>query len=168
MLPWYVDLVLFSNPTDPRTDFGTTAEAAAPQTRLSTLLPPTDPFSQHHFRSASRPVQRVELNLASIRNSGRCPGYSRRVQERSQGPLRTARRGQVVPRVWVSHSIPSLQLQSDWFHSKPTALDALVFAYLHSVLSSSHQIRLEVTHLANLVVWHRRVLHTIQPCFVSH
>jgi len=57
-----------------------------------------------------------------------------------------------------------------WFlgSGKPTALDALVFAYLHSILSSSHQVRLEVTRRANLVAWHHRVLHTIQPCFVAH
>jgi len=57
-----------------------------------------------------------------------------------------------------------------WFlgSSKPTALDALVFAYLHSILSSSHEIRLEVTRRANLVSWHHRVLHTVRPCFVAH
>ena len=57
---------------------------------------------------------------------------------------------------------------SHQFYSAPTALDALVFAYLHSIFSSSRQIRLEATRHANLVVWHRRVLHTIQPCFVAH
>ncbi|KAF9651470.1 hypothetical protein BDM02DRAFT_3154285 [Thelephora ganbajun] len=63
------------------------------------------------------------------------------------------------------------RLEEDkWFlgSSKPTALDALVFAYLHSILSSSHQIRLEVTRHANLVSWHRRAFHIIQPCFVAH
>lgn len=54
------------------------------------------------------------------------------------------------------------------YSSKPTALDALVFAYLHSILSSSHQIRLEVTRRANLAAWHYRVLHIIKPCFVPH
>jgi len=60
--------------------------------------------------------------------------------------------------------------EDKWFlgSGKPTALDALVFAYLHSILSSSHQIRLVVTRRANLVAWHHRVRHTIQPCFVAH
>lgn len=64
--------------------------------------------------------------------------------------------------------IVCLQLRSNRFYSKPTALDALVFAYLHSILSSPHQIRLEVTRRENLIAWHRRVLHIIQPCFVAH
>jgi hypothetical protein len=73
----------------------------------------------------------------------------------------------VVPGVEVGLFILCLRSQPNQFCSKPTALDALVFAYLHSILSSSHQIRLEVTRRANLVAWHHRVLHTIQPCFLA-
>jgi metaxin len=63
---------------------------------------------------------------------------------------------------------PLLLAAISQFYSNPTALDALLFAYLHSILSSSHEIRLEVTRRANLVAWHYRVLHAIRPCFVAH
>jgi len=74
----------------------------------------------------------------------------------------------VVPGVQVGLPFPYSWLPSHRFYSKPTSLDALVFAYLHSILSSSHEIRLEVTRRANLVSWHHRVLHTVRPCFVAH
>ncbi|KAI0816001.1 hypothetical protein BC628DRAFT_1424377, partial [Trametes gibbosa] len=55
-----------------------------------------------------------------------------------------------------------------WFlgSSSPTALDALVFAYLHSILhSKEHTLRFEVTRRVNLVAWERRIQSQVRGGF---
>ncbi|OSD08355.1 hypothetical protein PYCCODRAFT_1429427 [Trametes coccinea BRFM310] len=55
-----------------------------------------------------------------------------------------------------------------WFlgSSSPTALDALVFAYLHCILhSKEHTLRFEVTRRVNLVAWERRVQSQVRGAF---
>ncbi|KAI0723753.1 hypothetical protein C8T65DRAFT_627321 [Cerioporus squamosus] len=55
-----------------------------------------------------------------------------------------------------------------WFlgSSSPTALDALVFAYLHCILhSKDHTLRFEVTRRVNLVAWERRVQSQVRGGF---
>ncbi|KAI8982850.1 hypothetical protein BD414DRAFT_491338 [Trametes punicea] len=55
-----------------------------------------------------------------------------------------------------------------WFlgSSSPTALDALVFAYLHCILhSKEHTLRFEVTRRVNLVAWERRVQSQVRDAF---
>ncbi|KAL4067714.1 hypothetical protein V8B97DRAFT_1422963 [Scleroderma yunnanense] len=54
-----------------------------------------------------------------------------------------------------------------WFLGtmNPTALDALVFAYLHTILHSADPTRLEVARHANLVAWERRVRTQVQAAF---
>ncbi|TBU46462.1 hypothetical protein BD309DRAFT_888538 [Dichomitus squalens] len=55
-----------------------------------------------------------------------------------------------------------------WFlgSSSPTALDALVFAYLHCILhSKDHTLRFEVTRRVNLVAWERRVQSQVRGAF---
>ncbi|KAI0807894.1 hypothetical protein C8Q74DRAFT_99893 [Fomes fomentarius] len=63
----------------------------------------------------------------------------------------------------------SEQLGTDkWFlgSSSPTALDALVFAYLHCILHSKEQtLRFEVTRRVNLVAWERRVQSQVRGGF---
>ncbi|KAH9848896.1 hypothetical protein C2E23DRAFT_870995 [Lenzites betulinus] len=57
-----------------------------------------------------------------------------------------------------------------WFlgSSSPTALDALVFAYLHSILhSKEHTLRFEVTRRVNLVAWERRIQSQVRGAFRS-
>ncbi|KAF9518222.1 hypothetical protein BS47DRAFT_1371092 [Hydnum rufescens UP504] len=53
----------------------------------------------------------------------------------------------------------------EWFlgSSAPTALDALVFAYLHVALGGSKQLREEVLNRPNLVSWRRKVSELIDP-----
>ncbi|KAI0748629.1 hypothetical protein C8Q80DRAFT_1271010 [Daedaleopsis nitida] len=55
-----------------------------------------------------------------------------------------------------------------WFlgSSAPTALDALVFAYLHCILhAKDHTLRFEVTRRVNLVAWERRVQSQLRGTF---
>ncbi|KAI0636411.1 hypothetical protein C8Q77DRAFT_1051288 [Trametes polyzona] len=55
-----------------------------------------------------------------------------------------------------------------WFlgSANPTALDALVFAYLHCILhSKEHTLRFEVTRRVNLVAWERRVQSQVRGAF---
>ncbi|KIL00922.1 hypothetical protein PAXRUDRAFT_821124, partial [Paxillus rubicundulus Ve08.2h10] len=54
-----------------------------------------------------------------------------------------------------------------WFlgSENPTALDALIFAYLHSILHSRHTTRIEVTRRVNLVTWERRIRAQVQATF---
>ncbi|KAF7975847.1 hypothetical protein HWV62_8419 [Athelia sp. TMB] len=51
----------------------------------------------------------------------------------------------------------------------PTALDALLFAYLHTILhtKSANALRLEITRRVNLVAWERRVRSQVAAAFVS-
>ncbi|KAJ7157012.1 hypothetical protein C8R43DRAFT_998054 [Mycena crocata] len=56
-----------------------------------------------------------------------------------------------------------------WFlgSSEPTPLDALVFAYLHSILHiANHIVRIEVTRRVNLVAWELRVRGMVSAAFV--
>jgi metaxin len=55
-----------------------------------------------------------------------------------------------------------------WFlgSNAPTALDALLFAYLHSILREKDNIRIEVTRRVNLVAWELRVRSQVQAAFV--
>ncbi|KAJ7632828.1 hypothetical protein FB45DRAFT_913629 [Roridomyces roridus] len=55
-----------------------------------------------------------------------------------------------------------------WFlgSSDPTPLDALVFAYLHSILhNANHIVRTEVTRRVNLVAWELRVRGIVSGAF---
>ncbi|KAF9469269.1 hypothetical protein BDZ94DRAFT_1131854, partial [Collybia nuda] len=55
-----------------------------------------------------------------------------------------------------------------WFlgSSEPTPLDALAFAYLHSILNSKDQsFRIEVTRRVNLVEWEWRVRDVVRSSF---
>ncbi|KAM5538057.1 hypothetical protein V8D89_008254 [Ganoderma adspersum] len=55
-----------------------------------------------------------------------------------------------------------------WFlgSTSPSALDALAFAYLHSILHSrDHTLRFEVTRRVNLVAWERRVQTQVRSTF---
>ncbi|KAJ6630545.1 hypothetical protein B0H10DRAFT_833641 [Mycena sp. CBHHK59/15] len=55
-----------------------------------------------------------------------------------------------------------------WFlgSAEPTPLDALVFAYLHSILhTANHIIRIEVTRRVNLVAWELRVRGLVSAAF---
>ncbi|KAF9227827.1 hypothetical protein BS17DRAFT_774375 [Gyrodon lividus] len=54
-----------------------------------------------------------------------------------------------------------------WFlgSENATALDALVFAYLHSILHSRDITRIEVTRRVNLIAWERRVRAQVQAAF---
>ncbi|KAJ6597189.1 hypothetical protein DFH09DRAFT_904734 [Mycena vulgaris] len=57
-----------------------------------------------------------------------------------------------------------------WFlgSSEPTPLDALVFAYLHSILhNTNHIIRMEVARRVNLVAWELRVRGLVSAAFRS-
>ncbi|KIM71976.1 hypothetical protein PILCRDRAFT_830051, partial [Piloderma croceum F 1598] len=57
-----------------------------------------------------------------------------------------------------------------WFlgSESPTALDALSFAYLHTILHTPdpNSIRIEVTRRVNLVAWERRVRAQVAGTFV--
>jgi metaxin len=55
----------------------------------------------------------------------------------------------------------------NWFlgSSGPTPLDALVFAYLHTLLHSSDPLRIEVTRRVNLVAWEWRVRSVVRAAF---
>ncbi|KAI0313658.1 hypothetical protein OF83DRAFT_1175468 [Amylostereum chailletii] len=57
-----------------------------------------------------------------------------------------------------------------WFlgSQEPTALDALAFAYLHILLNSSDDLRIEVARRVNLVSWEKRVYELVRGAFVSH
>jgi len=55
-----------------------------------------------------------------------------------------------------------------WFlgSSSPTALDALAFAYLHSILNSKEDaLRFEVSRRVNLVGWEQRVSRDVKAAF---
>lgn len=48
----------------------------------------------------------------------------------------------------------------------PTALDALIFAYLHCILHArDNAVRIEVTRRVNLVAWERRVQSQVRAAF---
>ncbi|KAG6376230.1 hypothetical protein JVT61DRAFT_2205 [Boletus reticuloceps] len=54
-----------------------------------------------------------------------------------------------------------------WFlgSQQPTALDALVFAYLHTLLHSSDSTRIQIARRPNLVAWERSVRSQVQAAF---
>ncbi|KAG8217595.1 hypothetical protein J3R82DRAFT_5746 [Butyriboletus roseoflavus] len=54
-----------------------------------------------------------------------------------------------------------------WFLDSlnPTALDALLFAYLHTLLHSKESIRIQVTRRPNLVAWERSLRTHVQTAF---
>ncbi|KAI0028868.1 hypothetical protein K488DRAFT_57596 [Vararia minispora EC-137] len=56
-----------------------------------------------------------------------------------------------------------------WFlgSAQPTALDALAFAYLHTLLDSEDRLRVAVARRVNLVTWERRVYEQVRGAFVS-
>jgi len=55
----------------------------------------------------------------------------------------------------------------EWFlnSSRPTALDALAFAYLHCLLGGPDSVRVVVARRANLVAWERRVESIVQASY---
>lgn len=52
-------------------------------------------------------------------------------------------------------------------NSSPTALDALAFAYLHTLLHTHDDLRIEVAKRVNLVTWERRVYEAVRGAFVA-
>ncbi|KAI0705936.1 hypothetical protein BC835DRAFT_1409993 [Cytidiella melzeri] len=53
--------------------------------------------------------------------------------------------------------------------SAPTALDALAFAYLHTILDSNNDtLRFEVSRRVNLVAWEQRVSRDVKAAFKLH
>lgn len=50
-------------------------------------------------------------------------------------------------------------------HSRPTALDALAFAYLHCLLGGADSVRVAASRRANLVAWERRVESLVQASY---
>ena len=52
-------------------------------------------------------------------------------------------------------------------YREPTALDALAFAYLHTLLNSTDELRIEVARRVNLVTWERRVYEQVRSSFES-
>ena len=74
----------------------------------------------------------------------------------------------MVPRLEVCSFSSRLTIHGDDFASSgPTPLDALAFAYLHSILHSSDNIRIDVSRRANLVAWELKVRHLVNECFVG-
>lgn len=74
----------------------------------------------------------------------------------------------MVPRFRVrSVLMHKMIYRSDSPHfSTPTALDALIFAYLHCILHSKENLlRFEVTRRVNLVAWERRVQSDVRSAF---
>ncbi|KIM65365.1 hypothetical protein SCLCIDRAFT_1212537 [Scleroderma citrinum Foug A] len=59
--------------------------------------------------------------------------------------------------------------EDKWFlgSMNPTALDALIFAYLHTILHSKDPTRVEVARRANLVAWERHVRAQVQATFYT-
>ncbi|KAL5490169.1 hypothetical protein ACEPAI_5002 [Sanghuangporus weigelae] len=59
--------------------------------------------------------------------------------------------------------------QDTWFlsSSTPTALDALLFAFLHCLLVAPDDLRLPVARRVNLVNYERRVCETVRASFVA-
>jgi len=55
----------------------------------------------------------------------------------------------------------------EWFlgSSRPTALDALAFAYLHCLLAGPDGVRVVVARKVNLVAWERRVESIVQASY---
>ncbi|KAL0565865.1 hypothetical protein V5O48_016153 [Marasmius crinis-equi] len=56
-----------------------------------------------------------------------------------------------------------------WFlgSESPTPLDALAFAYLHCILSSTPEVRTELTKRVNLVAWEWKVRGMVRASFVK-
>ncbi|KAJ8523146.1 hypothetical protein ONZ45_g355 [Pleurotus djamor] len=54
-----------------------------------------------------------------------------------------------------------------WFlgSDSPTALDALLFAYIHTILATTDKTRVEVTRRVNLVAWEYRVRSVVRAAF---
>lgn len=53
-----------------------------------------------------------------------------------------------------------------YVRSDATPLDALIFAYLHTVLhTANHIVRIEVTRRVNLVAWELRVRGLVSAAF---
>lgn len=53
--------------------------------------------------------------------------------------------------------------------SAPTALDALAFAYLHTILNAKqNNLRFEVSRRVNLVAWEQRVSRDVRAAFKSY
>jgi metaxin len=69
----------------------------------------------------------------------------------------------MVPRLAVG-PVP-LHVLSLTLSRKPTALDALVFAYLHTLLHSTESTRIQVARRPNLVAWERSVRTQVQAAF---
>jgi metaxin len=66
------------------------------------------------------------------------------------------------------YSSPSIQFFLIYSYRNPTPLDALAFAYLHSIsISQNSTLRFEVTRRVNLVAWERRVRTLVCAAFVS-
>ncbi|KDR73588.1 hypothetical protein GALMADRAFT_124817 [Galerina marginata CBS 339.88] len=64
-------------------------------------------------------------------------------------------------------SLSDLLGTDNWFlgSSEPTPLDALAFAYLHSILYTTDPVRIEVTRRVNLVAWEWRVRCLVHDSF---
>jgi metaxin len=74
----------------------------------------------------------------------------------------------MVPRLKVcNYSSKVTGPGDDLAISEPTPLDALAFAYLHSILHSSDNVRIEVCRRANLVAWELKVRRLVSEGFAS-
>lgn len=117
----------------------------APLTGLSALLPP---FGTHFDRSA------IELQYKdAIASLSERLGTDRWFLGSPYVPFNT-----VEINIW--------RVNPSSFISGPTALDALVFAYLHCILhTKDNAIRVEVTRRVNLVAWEHRVRSQVRTGF---
>jgi metaxin len=70
----------------------------------------------------------------------------------------------MVFRFIVSHVLYQLS-ECNSRYSSPTPLDALVFAYLHSLLRGPPSIRDVVNNRANLTAWELRVRGSVAAVF---
>ncbi len=115
------------------------------------------------------PCPAVRHQLAPASLWGTCERRCHRaaVQGSYRVSFRTAGHRQMVPWLVVSPMLSPLgHGRSQLLCSSPTALDALVFAYLHCILhSKDHTLRFEVTRRVNLVAWERRVQTQVRSSF---
>ena len=65
------------------------------------------------------------------------------------------------------NSVVYAYAHTDMYLRQPTALDALLFAYLHCLLNSPDIVRLDVARRTNLVEWERRVQARVKEAFVK-
>ena len=150
-------------------------DLAHPPRRLPDHFPHHRERPQPPARAAHGPL----LPAPALRRAHRPPRARAQVQRGDREPQRAARHGPLVPRLRVRLSSASspyaLLIDASVFvferNSGPTALDALLFAYLHVLLhpttKDADALRFEVTRRVNLVAWERRVRSDVQAAFAT-